>query len=390
MNDITFTKGNGNLGRVLPGEDHISGFLFYTANAAALPTGFGADRIKQITDIYHAESLGITASDATYKVLHYHLSEVFRINPEITLYVMVAEKPAAGSVDFEEMIDLANFANGKIRQVAIWLDVTFATSQVTAIQTVCDTLEADHMPLSVLMTSDFSAVADLTALSDLRALDSEKVSVVLGQDGAGDGNTLWVAVDKTIGSVGACLGALSKAAVSESIAWVKKFNFVTSTELDTPALGEGTLVKDLTTTVLNGINTKGYLFLKKFVGLTGSYLNDNHCATLAISDYAYLDNNRTIDKAVRNIRTYLLPELNSPLRLNADGTLAYDSVKYFESLAKRPLDQMQRDGDLSGFDVYIDPDQNVLSNSTLTVEVNLLINGVARTISVEIGFATSV
>lgn len=391
MNDVTFTKSNGNLARVIPGEDHISGIMYLTPNGTALPTGFGTDEIKQITDIYDAEAKGITASAAAYKVLHYHIGEFFRLNPAGTLYVQIIAEPAVGTPDFEEIKELQAFANGKIRQVGVWTDNAFATSQVTLLQGVAEDLEADHMPLSILFTADFHAVSDLTALSDLRTLEAPNVSVCFGQDGAAAGNTLFEAVDVTIGCLGAALGALSLSAVSESFAWVKKFNMVGGTELDSPALGEGSLVKDLTTTVLDGINTKGYIFLRKFVGLTGSYFNDNHTCEAATSDYAHINDVRTIDKAIRWIRTFILPELNGKLRIDATtGTLAIDTIKYFEAQAKRALAQMQNDGDLSGYDVYIDPEQDVLTNSNLDIQVALVPYGTARSISVTIGFTTSV
>lgn len=391
MNDVTFTKSNGNLLRTLSGEDHISGIMFLTPNGTALPAGFGSDEIKQITDIYDAEAKGITSSASAYKILHYHINEFFTQNPGATLYVQIIAEPAVGSPDFEEIKELQAFAGGKIRQVGVFTDNTFATSQVTLLQGVADDLEDDHMPLSILFTGDFHAVSDLSTLSDLRALAAPNVSVCFGQDGAGDGNTLYEDKDVTVGCLGAALGALSRASVSESIAFVKNFNLVHGDENDSPALGEGTLVKDLTTTVLNGINTKGYIFMKKFVGLTGSYFNDNHTCDTVTSDYAYIDNVRIIDKAIRNIRTYLLPELNGKLQLDPDdGTLSVPTIKYFEALAKRPLAQMQNEGDLSGYDVHIDPDQDVLSTSTLDIQVSLVINGVARNITVDIGFATSV
>lgn len=391
MNDITFTKSNGNLLRTLTGEDHISGFMYLTPNGTALPAGFGTSEIKQITDIFDAEDQGITSSAAAYKVLHYHLEEVFKQNPGITLYVQIIAEPLVGAPDFEELKELQAYANGKIRQVAVFTDNTFATSQVTLLQGVADDLAADHMPLSILFTADFHAVADLTALSDLRTLEAPNVSVILGQDGAGTGAALFDALDITISCIGAALGALSRATVSESFAWVKKFNMVDGDEFDSPALGEGTLVKDLTSAVLTAIGAKGYIFLRKFVGLTGSYFNDNFTCDAATSDYAYIDNVRTIDKAIRGIRTYLLPELNGKLRLDPDdGTLSVDTIKYFESLAKKALIQMLNDGDLSGYDVHIDPDQDVLSTSTLNIQVSLVINGVARNITVDIGFTTSV
>jgi hypothetical protein len=391
MQDVTFTKSNGNLARVIPGEDHISGIMYLTPNGTALPAGFGSDEIKQITDIYDAEAKGITSSATAYKVLHYHISEFFRINPSATLYVQIVAEPAQGSPDFEEIKELQAFADGKIRQVGVWTDNTFATTQVTLLQGVADDLEDDHMPLSILLVADFHSVSDLTTLSNLKTLTAPNVSVIFGQDGAAAGKALYTDKSVTIGCLGAALGALSLSAVSESFAWVKKFNMVGGSELDSPALGNGTLVKDITSSALDAINTKGYIFLRKFVGLTGSYLNDNFTCEAATSDFCYINNVRTIDKAIRNVRTFVLPELNGKLRIDAEsGELAIDTIKYFESLAKRALAQMQNDGDLSGYDVYIDPKQDVLSNSNLDIQIACVPYGTARSIAVTIGFATSV
>jgi hypothetical protein len=256
---------------------------------------------------------------------------------------------------------------------------------------VAETLETEHQPVSVLFTADFSAIADLTSLPDLHSLMAPKVSVLFGQDGNAKGKALFTDTGKTVGILGATLATVSLANVSENIGWPRKFKPVTGTELDMPAFAEGSLLKELDQTVIQEINDKGYIFLLKHVGLSGSYFNDSFTADLITSDYAYIENNRTIDKAIRGIRTYLLPELNSPLRLDADtGHLAVDTVKYMESLASKPLEQMQADGDLSAFDIYIDPSQDVVSTNKLTVNVTLVINGVARTIEVLIGLATSV
>jgi len=194
----------------------------------------------------------------------------------------------------------------------------------------------------------------------------------------------------TIGFLGAALGALAKASVSESFAWIKKFPMVTASELDVPALGEGSLMKDLTSTVIDGINTKGYIFLRKFVGLSNTYINDTHCSISATDDFAYIENNRTIDKAIRNIRTYVLPELNAPLRLNEDGTLTTDTIKYFETKAARALDEMLADGDIGGYDIEISPTQDVVSTNKLVIKVQLVINGVARNIEVQIGLVSKI
>src|SRR4051794_36237838 len=57
INNITFNLGQGNLGRSLPGQDYISGYLVYSNN---VPTGFSASIVKEVFSIAQAESLGIT------------------------------------------------------------------------------------------------------------------------------------------------------------------------------------------------------------------------------------------------------------------------------------------------------------------------------------------
>ncbi len=88
MQNLTITRTNGNIVRALPGEDHISGLLFY-ADTLPIATngtdGFTAqERILPISQIETAEKHGITADAAEWhtKVLHYILSSIFAMNPD--------------------------------------------------------------------------------------------------------------------------------------------------------------------------------------------------------------------------------------------------------------------------------------------------------------------
>ena len=92
MQSLTFERTNGNVPRKLTGEDHISGIMFYTDT---LPSGFTeTERIKAISQIETAEKLGITADAEAWSVrlVHYQLSEIFRLNPGISLYVGIFPK----------------------------------------------------------------------------------------------------------------------------------------------------------------------------------------------------------------------------------------------------------------------------------------------------------
>jgi hypothetical protein len=500
--NISFTKGQGGLGRPLPGQDHVSGLCFYTGS---LPSGFTTtNRIKALYAYSDAVAAGILAdaSDATaatftylistlgatgdkfnikvtepnaavidlgtyskvagdstiallgasvaafinagtlthgytasfttatltvtapkklgiylntattpvavtitgiiagtltqpsggtaskFAIYNYHISEFFRIQPKGVLYVGFFAVP--GSYDFTEITTLQSFANGTIRQVAVYKDSAsaFATGDLTLIDGICKANDVLYKPLSALYAADLSGTTDISTLTDLGLLSANKVSAVIAQDAGGRGNYLWMTTGKSITCIGALLGTVALSSVSESIAWVAQFNISNGAECEVLGFSNGQLFSNAAVTdgLLEALNTKRYIFLKKFAGLSGSWWNDSHTAIASTSDYAQIENNRTIDKAIRGIYIFLLPSLNSPLTLNANGTLAETTTAYLETQAESPLNQMIRDGELSAMQVVINPLQNVLSTSKIIIAVALVINGVARYINVPIGF----
>tara|TARA_R110002012_G_scaffold271164_2_gene456350 strand:- start:1549 stop:2730 length:1182 start_codon:yes stop_codon:yes gene_type:complete len=389
LNDITFIKGQGGLGRPLAGEDHISGYVQYYTNAN-LPSGFSStDRIKQVFSLQEAEQLGIASGSATTGLTWYHVSEYFRIQPKGNLFIGLFDSVA---IDYSVIETVQNFSDGKIRQIAVYDQIAFATANVQTLQTSYTNLEADHKPLHVLYAADFQGVATIAALSDLTTLASPNVTVVLGEDGAANGAALAISETQSITTLGATLGAVSLSAVHENIGWVQKFPMSNGTELDVPALGlsaTAVLVKDQSTSALDTLRSKGYSFMRKHVGNANTFNMDSFTSTAATSDYSTIENNRTIDKATRVVRTFVLPSLNSPLTINEDGTLAEETIQNFKTAAESPLESMEIDGEVSAFEVLIDPDQNVLSTSKLVITIKIIPRGVARFIEINIGFTVA-
>lgn len=333
--------------------------------------------------------LGVASKLAIWR---YHIDEFFRLQPKGVLYVGFYAVPTTYS--FTEITLIQNFADGKIRQLGVFLGSechAFTIGDVTAINTeVVANCDANHKLLSVLYAADLSGTADLTTLTDLNTLTANKVSVVIAQDGAGLGQYLYKGTGKSITTLGALLGAVAFASVSDCIEWVGKFNISNGTECDTPAFANGDLVSAKAQSYLTSLQANRYIFLLKYTGQAGSYFNDSHTAIIITSDYAYIENNRTIDKAIRGVYSSMIPALGSPLLLNADGTLSDTTIAYFTSLAELNLTQMQRDNELSAKSVTIDPAQDVLSTSVLVVAVELVPVGVARSIQVNIGFTVAV
>jgi hypothetical protein len=323
-------------------------------------------------------------------VMYYHISEFFRQQPLGTLFVGIYAIPG-GAYDFSEVTLVQNFAVGQIRQIGVYKDsAAFSTADITALNTVCAASVAAHKELIAFYGADISGTPALSSLTDVSTLNASYVSAVIGQDGAALGAQLYLTYGKSITTLGATLGAVAFAKVNENIAWVGKFNISNGTECDTLAFANGVLYSATSDSQLNTLNNQRYIFLRKFVGVTGSYFNDNHACTIASSSYAYVNDNRTIQKATRGIYTNVVPAIASPIQLDADGTLSDVSTAYFTGLAEAALIQMVRDGELSGQKVVVSPTQNVLATNTLVISASLVPYGVARSITVNIGFNVSV
>lgn len=390
MQSIKFQRTNGNIPKTLPGQDHISGFLAYMTE---LPEGFSKDNIQECSSIETAEKLGIVNdAEASWetRMLHYHLSEIYRLNPGISLYVGLYEKPTGENYTFSEIKNLQNYAGGSLRQVAVWCGhKELSAGDLTALQGIATYLQEYDRPLSIGYAPKVTAVTGMA--SNLAGAGKCNVSVIIGQEGRGLGADLYAEADNTgkasVSGIGVWLGIVSKAAVHQSIASVENF----PTGIDLPAFGDGTLLRDLDNAIVESLDTSRFLFFVTYDGMADSYFNDSHTMDDATSDYAMIENVRTMDKAVRGIRKALLPKLGGTLYVDAEtGQLASYEVEYLTEIANKPLEDMQKAGELSGLLVEIDPEQDVLSTSELEFVIKQVGVGVLRRIKCKIGFAKSI
>lgn len=384
---LTIVRQNGNVPKSQDGQDHVSGFVAYLLEAD-IPAAFKAEPVQAVSTIDKAEELGITAAATAWsvKMLHYQLEEVFRINPSITLYVGLFSKPE--SMTFQELKTVQNYAEGAIRQMAIWNGDTAPTADnIVKLEAVADSLDTENAPLSTLYAP---LVSNYKNLPNNLATNNPRVSVVIAQAGSGTGAELYKSKDNktkaTVSAIGVALGTLSKAAVHQCIAWVKNF----PSGISMPALGDGTLVRTIDKGELEKLDTNRYLFLNNVVGVAGSYWNDSHTMDSPTSDYAAIESVRTMDKAVRGIRTYLTPELGGNVYIDPNtGKLQSYTVSHLETTANIPLEEMEKAGELSGYKAEIDAEQDVLSTNTIEVTIKNVPVGVVRKFKVKIGFVKS-
>ena len=409
LNDIVINKTTGGLGRRQPNEDNISGLI---TTGIAVSGGVQLDTVYNLKSVADAEALKIdTAYDATSgnkMLLYHHITEFFRMNPNGELYLLVvAQEVTATDVLLSDLVDKTNAnyakkllveANGKIRQLGVCLNpdtgytptiTTGLDADVLLAATNAEALYLEeaalHRPVHIILEGrSIDSTTIGTSLKDLREEALPHVSVVAGADKAISNAD---AQYNGYAAVGTVLGAVSKAKVNESIAWVEKFNLQSEGKLTAVGLSGNTALTSITDGSQDTLNTKGYIFFRTHTGIPGVYANDSHTYTATTDDFAYIENNRTIDKAIRLIRAKLLPKLGSPLKVDADtGQLEAQVVKNFEALGKAAIEVMVQNEEASEIDVYVNPEQNILATGNLEVKFDIVPTGTARKITVTIGF----
>ena len=336
-----------------------------------------------------AFSGGVASNIAIY---FYHISEYFRLNPNGLLYVGIFSTATRLT---NELTQLQSFANNSIVQIAVYDDTTSGvvsnlTVALNYYQTQLLALEATKQWISALLyTFNCPTTQTMISLPDLSGLLDYKVSCVVSQDGAGKGNSLYIASGKSISNIGACLGTISLAAVSQDIGQVSAFNISDGVEDQTLAFINGTFYTNYAYSDLNVIDNLRYIFLVNYTGYAGSYWNKGNTAVSTTSDYNLIPRNRTIDKAIKLLYQALLPIIDNRLYVNADGTLTSLTVKFVQSLCNSTLTQMISSGDLSNADVIVPANQNIIQTNNLTINVRLIPTGFAQLITVNVGFVTN-
>lgn len=410
LNDVRIQKRTGGLGRRNPSEDMVSGLVLHGVATAGLALNTPAPLLS----LREAEALGITrAYDIAHDVLvHYHVEEFFSANPDGELYLLLAPQTVT---DWQLLADkdqayaaaLLRAGKGRIRQLGIGFNPLEAYTPVLAAgldsqlvnviskaQALAESEFARHRPVDIVIEGrSFNGTAG--AARDLRTLASENVSLVIARDyspGSPSADpTAWatgtgVQLERHA-AIGRTLGTVSAAAVNENIGWVDRFNLTGNGRWLEVGLSSGNTLDSYTESDLDTLHDKGYVFAQRHEGLAGYYYNDSHTCTELASDYAYIENNRTIHKASRLIRTALLPYLKGPIRVDGSGNIEAAQAKAIETSGFTALMQMLRDAEISAEpDVYVNPEQNILATSVLRVDFSLIPTGTARTIIGSVGF----
>lgn len=441
------TDGNLNTGTYLSSEN-VCGIIFDTkvvgGLAAALGSGdaatnFANGNVVELNTMDDIAAAGITSSVMCGLPL-FHLTQFFQLaGDNQRLFVSFMDSTSDVSFTAIEQMQLA--AKGLIYQIGVWTGEAIATAPegngdynvvtngvLSKLQAQAEVLGGrigqtnfeGNAPVNIVLTAPIinAATCDYNKLPDLTSLNMPKVTMLVGQAAGKEVHDIQLALATSVGEttsyalvgcVGAVLACLAVAPADESIAHVENFNMaqaMTSAELGfgnlTVTSGAYNAAASFTNIDTIGytkrntkLHQKGYVFLTTLDGIeNGVFASSDQ--TLSTGDYRLISRCRVMHKSRRVVRRSLLPYVNQTWEVDsATGTLGEDDITIISNTVYRAIDNnMVQPGtsnpQISGREVVIDPNQDILSSDQLLITYKLVPKGTTAAIYVTEGFSSSI
>lgn len=357
--------------------------------ATPLALGSTGTATTTITQQFGTGSGGATAGVASMKALwHYHVSEFFRQNAGGVLWLGFF---SSVSSTYADIVTLANAAKGAIKQIGVYDTTAVSAANVLANETKMQARGADlfagYIPTgAIVYTPNIKAISDISTLENLQTTSNYYVLTDITQDGGARGAQLFINSGVSVGTTGCILGVLSRIGVNKNIGEIGTCNISDGTELNIPALTNGTKISAVTSNLLDQLDGYRYLFATTMPGITGTFFNNDWTGIVQTSPYYRVSRNRVIGKAQRNIYAVIVPYLKSTIALNADGTITYADVQKFIGVIAPVGAQMKTAGEISNMRVTVDPAQNILQTGKLVISVEIQPTATADFIEIPISF----
>lgn len=405
---VTINKLNGGLGRQNSTGDDVMALVVGCDVSGIAATADTAYKCIQLKD---AEDIGFTAAyDANEEnLVNHHVAEFFRLAPNGTLYLIPVAEGQTQQAMFSTTVQALLRANSDIKVLA-FANGSYANGTTeAAVQTIVDSLRSEFLFIDAVLLEGTGSAFETTgvdnaisAYPDLRTLACPNVSVVIAQDPVQD--TVMGTTDNHFAAMGAVLGMLAARNVAENLGSVdieNKPNYakgqndfpltqVSPVRFETAKLSNGQDVSSLTQAEIASLTAKGYIFAASYLSYSGVFFNNSPTCVEAASDYAYIENNRIWNKAARGIRTALLPRVGSRLETDAtSGFLLNSTAAFLENKAGEPLETMKSSGEITDYDVYVNPEQTPDASTALVVKAKVAINRIVHEFTVDVGIAYS-
>ncbi len=385
--NVKITLANGQLGGVNPTDDSVAGLLL-TGNEVEGKFSLGTHYLLNgTTDL---EDLGITKENnpLIYKdVVAFYAGagegaelHLLAASSGTSLSDMCATR--SGS----PVCKLLDASSGRVRllgvnnlpaedyeaDVAQGIDAD-AIEAMRALQQVAESYAGQVMPFRAMICAP-NWNGDTNNLFVPNTASCNRVGMVLGSSGAIGNSHSYVS------AIGELIGRASAIEVHQSIARVRDGAVVANAYFtDGKAMNEHY-------GKMNLLHDAGYIFFRDFPGKSGGYFNQGSMATSEGDDYSRLHNGRVIDKASVIAYVTYLEEIKDNLMVDGDGNISQSICLSLQSMIDNAI--LSQMGDqISLFESYINPKQNVLSTGVFDVVCRIIPQGVTDAINVQLGFS---
>ncbi|MBD3748512.1 MAG: hypothetical protein IE931_03355 [Sphingobacteriales bacterium] len=403
---VKINQLNGGLGGENDSTDNIVA-LICAVDLADLP-GTVAHHVPYLClQTADAEALGVDASfDANKKFLiHNAIEQFFLYAPEAKIYLIFA--PVATAV----VIAGTDGVKGALRQasevkgfgfVNIADELADVVGEVEGLQAIVDGFKAEHRLFDFVIVPAMGDAVEvaLADYPDLRAKAAANISVCIAQD-----PTVAATLPEyaKYADVGAALGMLAIRGVNENLGSVdiNKKPSAKRGDKDYPltdeasnrwlsaTLSDGKKVSDLSAVEKKSLTTKGYIYAGSYDGYAGVFFNSSPTSVEKVSDYAYIERNRTWNKAARAIRNVLIPEVKRTVKKDeTTGYIRSTTITRWTGIVKKVLEVMEAADEISGSSVYINPKQILSETSPLNIKVKVISDGIVYEFEIDLGLST--
>lgn len=383
---VSLTLTNGALGLVAPGEDGVVGLVLNGIAATGLALGVS----KQGFSLADFVAVGIDAAyDTTNSVQVYRQIKEFydSAGDGAELWIMLVSQ----ATNIQSILDkttanakkLLDDAGGRIKLLGVCrnpaggyspnttanqVDIDVVNALTTG-QALADDMQAAFRPVSIVIEG-YAYTGNSTGLTSLKTHIKKNMSVLIGDSASG-----------ARAAIGHLLGRLAKVPVQRNPGRVKDGSLVMTTGF------LGTAAFETVESSATAIHDKGYITLRKYSGKAGYYFSDDPTATASTDDYSSLARVRVINKAIRIAYTTYVEEILDEVEIDpATGFISAVKAKYYQALIERAVLTAMA-GEISGFNVFVDPTQNVLTTNKICIEARIVPFGYAKEIEVQLGFS---
>jgi len=269
--------------------------------------------------------------------------------------------------------NLEKLATGYNVNIAVWIENSFTAKSLqtlsNTVKGVCQKTQAAGFPLRILAGGQMSA--DVLTETNVKSFDNPYLGVVAGED------------SETGASIAAAaLARCCKYGAEVKIGSGKNGALICLTDV---ILG-GKAYPEYTGAQLETMHDNGYIMPQHRSGAAGYYFGqDNMCSN---GDFRILAHGRIIDKAQVIIQQAYAPFIEDTIRVSDYGTLDEGDVSYLENVLECSI-LANMTSQISGVQVVIDKQQDIINTSTLEVSCRIQPLGYTTWINVTLGLATA-